>query len=178
MDRRRLIKLVIIATFGVLILVEGYTLLSLVGVHLGGETSTAGHGTDIGGATDTPVERVGPGDELLPDTDRRETVQTLAIAGSDGNRTLTMAITVENAGESGYELEVGPLTTVDGTTVSGSAATGQIESGETATLSVEWSIPAGSTPDTVAVTAFQHGSDSTQILVSREVALADTSGSG
>jgi len=178
MDRRRLIKLVIIATFGVLIIVEGFTLLSLIGVHLGGGPSTASPGTDTGGATADPAERVGPGDELLADTDRRETVQTLFIAESDENRTLTMTITVENAGDAGYELEVGPLTTADGTTVSGSATTGQIEAGETATVSVEWSLPAGSSPDTVAVTAFQHRSDSTQILVSREVALADPSGSG
>jgi len=163
-DRRRLIMWVLIIAFAVPLVVEGLTLVGLVGSYFGpGGTPAAGPSP-----TPTPVAGVSEGQELLPDTDRVERVSTVTLRSDSDGWTLTATVGVENTGDLPYELRLGAVTTDGGRHIEGSATTGRINPGESATVSAQWDLPAGDRPSTLAVTAVEFDGGE-QVLVDREV---------
>lgn len=173
MDRRRLVVWLIVIAIAVPLVVEGYTLVGLVGSHLGGNGETP---TPTAGETRTPTAEataVGPGDDLLPETDRAETVSTASLTSGTEYWTLTLTVVVENNGTTPYEVRLGTVTTVDGTTVTGSATTGRVAPGQSGTVSVQWSIPRGKSPERVAVTAVEYTGETSRTVVDRDVRLEE-----
>jgi hypothetical protein len=164
MEDKQIIKALIIVAAVLVLVIEGMTFFGLVGSILGG-------GGD-GAATDaaTPVDRVGSGDELLSETDRTETLTTFSLQSGD-RWTLTVTVTVENTGDTPYELRLGTIRTTDGDAYEASATTGPIAPNETGTVTAQWSMSSGATPDTVAVTAVENPTGASRVLVEREVAL-------
>jgi len=160
--RRRLIMWVLVIAFIVPLVVEGLTLVGLVGSYFGPT------GTPAPSATPTPVAGVAEGQELLPETDRSERVSTVMLRSASDGWTLTVTVQVDNSGDLPYELRLGGVTTDGGRRIDGSAATGRITPGETATVTAQWSLPSGDRPDTVAVTAIEYD-DGEQVVVDREV---------
>jgi hypothetical protein len=163
-DRRRLIMWVLVIAFAVPLIVEGLTLVGLVASYFGpGGTPAAGPSP-----TPTPVAGVSEGQELLPDTDRTERVSTVTLRSDSGGWTLTATVQVDNTGDLPYELRLGAVTTDGGRQIEGSATTGRVNPGESATVSAQWDLPAGDRPSTLAVTAVEFD-DGEQVLVDREV---------
>lgn len=142
MKRRNLVRLLIALGIGIPILVEALTFLGLVENRLFG-------GGDGRRPTPTPTRRVGVGDEVLPDTPQSEIVRELMIL-ADGERwQFTMTVAVENPDDAPYEFRLGEVTLGDGTVVRGGGSTGRLPAGVSGTAAAQWSIPAGSTPQTV-----------------------------
>ncbi|MEF8851780.1 MAG: hypothetical protein V5A44_01015 [Haloarculaceae archaeon] len=160
--RRRLIKYVLIIAFAVPLVVEGATLVGLVGSYVGDDATAAPT------PTPTPDEAITEGSQLLSETERDERVTTTSLRSSGDGWTLVVSVRVENTGDLPYELRLGSVTTSGGRTVEGSATTGRVVPGESATVSAQWSLPAGDRPDTVAVTAVEYD-DGERVLVDREV---------
>jgi hypothetical protein len=177
LDRRRVVMILIILAIAVPLLVEGYTLAKLVGSHLAGDDTPTETPTVVT-ATSTDKAGVGAGDELLAETDRPETVTTASLSAGEESWTLTITVTAENTGNVPYELRLGDVTTDEGDTVSGSATTGSIPSGQQATATAQWQLPSGQHPATLAVTALEYRDGGSVILVDREVQLASLSVDG
>lgn len=144
-SRRTLIRILVGLGIGIPVVVEGLTLLGLVGDQFGGDGSD---GTDTATAADNGV---GVGDELLPGTAPTETVVEGYVTGDDW--TFTLVVTVDNGSDRTYELRLGAVTTEDGDRVDGGRGTGSIEPGESASVTGQWSLPEGSTPESVDVVA-------------------------
>lgn len=144
-SRRWLVRLLVGLGLGIPIALEATTFLGLIRRSLLGE--------DDGTPSPTPEGRlVGIGDELLPATGPVETMTDAAIEGSSGDAwSLRVVVDVENTGDSPYAFRLGEVTTASGDAVSGGGATGEIPPGETVTLRASWSLPAGSTPETMVV---------------------------
>ena len=161
-DRRRLIMYVLAVAFAVPLVVEGATFVGLVGSYVGDGGAAAAS------TTPKPAAGLAEGEELLDETDRTERVTTLALRSSEAAWMLTLSVRVENGGDLPCELRLGAVTTQSGQRVAGSATTGRVESGTTATVSAQWSLPEGERPRTVAVTAVEF-EDGERVLVEREV---------
>jgi hypothetical protein len=159
-SRRWLVRLLVGVGIGVPVAIEGRTAIALVDRHL------LGGGDDGDGVTTTPtttLRQVAVGDELLPETDRTETLRAASVeAGGDPWR-LVVTVEVTNTGESAYELRLGAVTTGDGTTVAGDVTTGRLGPGESGFVSGTWALPAGSTPARLAVVAVTHGESGTRV---------------
>jgi hypothetical protein len=169
-DRRRLITVLIIIAIAVPIVIEGMTLLGLVGQYFGDDT-----GTPTATATPAPASgTVGVGDDLLAETDRTEEVTTATVQTGE-QWTFTLTVSVENTAGAPYELRLGAVTTNDGRRIDGEATTGQISPNGTATVTAQWTLPSGSLPDTVTVVAVEN---SETTLVDREVNLAHIPATG
>jgi hypothetical protein len=161
-DRRRLIMWVLVIAFAVPLIVEGLTLVGLVGSYFGPA------GTAAPSATPTPVAGVAEGQELLPDTDRTERVSTVTLQSGGEGWTLTVTAQVDNTGDRPYELRLGAVTTDGGRRIEGSTSTGRITPGESATVTAQWGLPAGDRPRMLEVTAVEFD-DGEQTLVDRDV---------
>lgn len=175
MDRRRVVVALIVLAVAVPLLVEGFTLVGLVMDAVGGEDGTpTGTAADTSGGTSTGSATTGaaPGDELLPETARNETLSTATLRAGD-RWTLTITVVVTNTGDTPYELRLGSVGFDERSPVSGSATTGRIEPGETATVSAQWSLPSGASPDRLVVAAFEYGENGARTVVDRDVDLAD-----
>lgn len=172
MDQRRLVTVLIAVAVLSVVVVEGYTFLGLVGNHLGGGATPTDTATADGTVSATSVGGVTQGEELLPETDRVETVSTATLSGGD-RWTLTVTVSVDNTGTTPYELALGNVTLTGGTTVAGSATTGSIPPGESGLVSAQWTLPQGSTPAALGVTALEHRDGGTRVVVERTVPLGD-----
>ena len=163
-DRRRLIMYVLAIAFAVPLIVEGLTLAGFVNSFLGGPagTPTAEAGTP------TPTPELVEGSDLLSETDRTERVTTVTLRSASDGWTLTVTVQVENGGDLPYELRLGTVTTDGGRRIDGSASTGRITPGESATVTAQWALPSGDRPDRVAVTAVEFD-DGEQVVVDRTV---------
>jgi hypothetical protein len=153
MERKRLIRVLIILAIAVPLLVEGLTFLGLVGSHFGGSDEA-----DTATGTTTP-DPVTTGDELLTETNQTETLSSAFLQSGGDRWTLTLTVTVDNTGGSPYELQLGTVTLNDGKRVDGASTTGKIDPGQTGTVTGTWKVPAGSTPETLAVTVIEYGDD-------------------
>jgi hypothetical protein len=164
MERRQLVKWLIVVAIAVPLLVEGITLLGLLNNEFGGD------GDD---GTPTPLpDTVGTGDELLTETDQRETLRQATVDGGD-RWTLTLTVTVNNTGDRPYELVLGAVQTQDGKRVEGETSTGTIQPGESTTVTAQWSLGSGSLPDRLSVTAVAYdGEGGVARTVQRQVNLA------
>ncbi len=161
-DRRRLIKYVLVIAFAVPLVVEGVTLVGLVGSYVGDDA------TATPSSTATPAEAITEGSQLLPETERDERVTTVGLQSSGDGWTLTLSVRVENSGDLAYELRLGAVTTDGDRQAEGSATTGPIAPGGTATVSTQWTLPEGDRPDTIAVTAVEFD-DGDRVVVDRGV---------
>jgi len=169
LNRRLLLRLIIVLAVGIPIVVEGLTFIGLVGEHIDDDGAANGpNGADGDG--------VEIGEDLLPATDQRETLSAAQVVVSEG-WTLTLAVDVNNTGADGYSLRLGEVTTGSGAVVAGDHATGAMAAGGTTSLSGTWDLPEGQIAETVRVTATVPGPDGPQ-TVSREVRLARVPVSG
>lgn len=150
LDRRRLLTWLVVAAFLVPVVVEVVTFGNLILDWLGpggGESS----GPETG--TQTPTagpDAVGVGEQLLPETDPVETVEQSVVRGAT-DRTYILRVSVENSTAESVDLRLGALTLYDGTTVAGRSRTGEIESGDSGTVTGAWSLPNDEMPRRVAV---------------------------
>jgi hypothetical protein len=166
-SKRTLIRLLVGFGIGIPILVEGITFLGLLDQQFGGDD--AGSGST---ATETPTPAVGVGDDLLPETDRSETLASAVLREAGGDRwPLSLTVEVTNSGDTDYEFQLLSIHLDDGRTVSGRTSTDRLAPGETRTISGEWSIPAGSTPRAVDAVALVYADGSVE-TVERRVDLA------
>jgi hypothetical protein len=154
MERRTLIRLLIVLAIAIPVLVEAVTFFGLLEAQLvGGD----------GEPTATPTaDRVGVGDELLPATPPTETVTDAVIRGQDTPWLFVLTVEVQNPTDAPYELQLETLTLGSGQTVAGGASTGRVPPGGTGQVTGAWEIPEGSTPAALAVRAIAHREDGRQ----------------
>lgn len=169
MERRTLIRLLIVVGIGVPILIEAATFAGLFGSHVVGD----------GGATETETPRPTPGpdavrvgDELLPATPQTDTVTGASVGTVDGERTFVLTVEVENDAETGYELRLDALTTDAGTTVTGGGRSEQIPPGANETVTGRWTLPRGEDPAVIIVVATLTEADGSRETVTRRVEVA------
>lgn len=143
-----LVRLLIALAILIPLVVEGATVVSLLGEHFGPE----------GPATETPVpaRSVTVGDELLTETPQRERVSEAVVTVREEAWSFSLTVAVSNTETVPYELQVGPVQTSGGDTVSGRATTGQLEAGANTTLSRTWKLPSGQRPASVTVVALEY----------------------
>jgi hypothetical protein len=173
LSKRTLIRLLVGFGIGIPILVEAITFLGLLDQQFGGGEGGGGDGSgSTATATDTAEPAVGIGDDLLPDTERSETLASAVLREAGGDRwPLSLTVEVHNAGDTDYEFQLLSVHLEDGRTVSGRTSTDRLAPGETRTITGEWSIPAGSTPRAVDVVALVYADDSVE-TIERRVDLA------
>lgn len=151
MERRTFVRLLVALGIGIPVAVEGATFLGLVGSRLGGgdgeSTSTEGPSTT---GSPTP-ERVGVGDELLPETTPTDRLTDAAIHATADRWQVELTAEVRNTLNTAYELRFGDLTTDGGRTVAGGGTTGTMASGTETTVTGTWEMPPGTTPAAVRV---------------------------
>lgn len=160
LDRRTLIRLLVGLGIGIPVLIEGATLLGLLGGLFG----------DGGEATATPTRTatgVGVGDELLPETAPAETVESAYITADAW--LFSMTVGVENTGDRTYQLRLEAVRTRGGDVVEGGGESGPIEPGASGSVTGTWDLPDGAAPDTVDVVAIAR--DGTATKVERAVTL-------
>ncbi|WP_049934863.1 hypothetical protein [Haloplanus natans] len=170
LSKRTLIRLLVGFGIGIPILVEAITFLGLLDQQFGG-----GEDPDTGStATTTATPSVAVGDDLLPETDRSETLASAVLREVSGDRwPLTLTVEVTNSGDTDYEFQLLTIHLDDGRTVSGRTSTDRLEPGERRAITGEWSIPAGSTPRSVEVVALVYpGDDGAVETIERRVELA------
>lgn len=149
MDRRTLVRLLVGAGIGVPLAVEARTLYGLATQSLGGTEETGDGDDSEPAATGTSdPDSVGVGDELLPRTPPAETVTSAAVEAG-GGWTFALAVEVDNATGTAYELRIEAVET-DGERIGRTATTGRVPPNGSATLTGRWPVPEGSTPTALA----------------------------
>jgi hypothetical protein len=169
LSKRTLIRLLVGFGIGIPLLVEGITFLGLLDQQFGG-----GDGDEDAGATatETPTPAVTVGDDLLPETDRSETLASAVLREVGADRwPLTLTVEVTNSGDTDYEFQLLSLSLDDGRTVGGRTSTDRLAPGEQRTITAEWSIPAGSTPRAVDAVALVYSDDGSVETIERRVEL-------
>jgi hypothetical protein len=171
LSKRTLIRLLVGFGIGIPILIEALTFLGLLRNQFGdgeGDDSTGSTATE----TDDAPEAVGVGDDMLPDTDRTETLSSAVLRETSDDRwPLSLTVEVTNTGTTDYEFQMLAVHLDDGRTVGGRTSTDRLAPDESRTITGEWSIPAGSTPQSVEVVALVYGEDGVE-TVERRVELA------
>lgn len=169
-SKRTLIRLLVGFGIGIPLLVEGLTFLGLLEEQFGGGEGSESTAT----ATDVTDSRVAVGDDLLPETERSETLASAVLREVGGDRwPLTLTVEVENTGDTDYEFQLLAVHLDDDRSVSGRATTDRLAPGERRVISAEWSIPAGSTPRAVDVVALVYpDGDGSVETIERRVDLA------
>ncbi|WP_435319688.1 hypothetical protein [Haloarchaeobius sp. TZWSO28] len=132
MERRTLIRLLIVVGIGIPLVIEGATFFGLVSNQLFGGEQPADQ-----------REPVGIGDEVVLTTEQTERLTDAHFETVDGERRLVVEVTVRNTGNDPYEFRVDSVTLEDGTTLSANASTGRLARGETATVSASWAVDEG-----------------------------------
>lgn len=155
MERRTVIRLLLLFGIGIPLVVEGLTFAGLVGQHLGVQSTPTATPTP----TPEPVDSVGVGDELLAETNVSERLTTATLSDAGEHWLLTLTVTVENDGDRPVDVRLGAVVTSAGTRVDGSATTGRVPADETATATGQWTIPAGEIPETLVVESTMYSSD-------------------
>jgi hypothetical protein len=172
-SKRTLIRLLVGFGIGIPILIEAITFLGLLDQQFGGGSEDGDTGTGST-ATETATPGVAVGDDLLPETDRSETLASAILREVDGDRwPLSLTVEVRNSGDTDYEFQLLSVHLDDGRTVGGRVSTDRLAPDERRTITAEWSIPAGSTPRAVDVVAlvYPDGDDAVE-TIERRVELA------
>lgn len=155
-SKRTLIRLLVGFGIGTPLVVEGLTFLGLLEQQFG----DGGDAESTATATDTADSGVAVGDDLLPETDRSETLASAVLRETGGDRwPLSLTVEVQNSGDTDYEFQLLTLHLDDGRTVGGRSSTDRLDPGERRVITAEWSIPAGSTPRAVDVVALVYPAD-------------------
>jgi hypothetical protein len=148
MNRRRLIKWVVVIAFSIPVVIELLTFGELFRKYFGGEEETE---TETQTESETEADdAVGEGEELVPETEPSEIIERSVVQGAT-DRTYLLRVAVENTTDDTVELELGTLTVYDGQTVAGRSSTGTIQPGESGEVTGAWELPNGEMPETVAV---------------------------
>ena len=172
LSKRTLIRLLVGFGIGIPLLVEGLTFLGLLRDQFGG---SGGDGADGSGSTSTAADdggAVGVGDDMLPETDRSETLVGAVLRESEEGRwPLSLTVDVTNTGSTDYEFQLLGVHLEDGRSVDGRTSTDRLAPEENRTVTAERSIPAGSTPAAVAVVALIYREETVE-TVERRVDLA------
>ncbi|WP_338741002.1 hypothetical protein [Haloplanus salilacus] len=171
-SKRTLIRLLVGFAIGVPLVIEGATFFELFRQQFAGDDNPEDT-TDTG--TPTPEsDAVGVGDDLLPTTDRTETLTEATLREAEGDRwSLSLTVDVTNGGETDYEFQLLSVVLRDGRSISGRTSTDRVPPEESRTVTGEWSIPAGSTPDAVEVVALVYPEDDGSVeTIERLVELA------
>lgn len=156
-SRRWLIRLLVGLGVGIPVAIEGATLLGLVGDRLFGGDGEGGTTT-----TTTPRPEIGVDDELLPETAPTDRLTAARIDAGGDDWQLVLSVRVQNTGNTDYELVLGDIAVSDGTTVAGEFTTGRLPPGESAFVTGTWTLPTGTQPERVAVTATSYGEKTEQ----------------
>ena len=167
MERRTLVRLLIVLAIGIPLLIEAATFAGL----FGSRVLDGGDGTPAGTAT-PPPDAVAVGDELLPRTPPADTVTGARVRTVDGQRTFVMTVGVDNADQPGYELRLDALTTDAGTTVPGGGRSPQLGPGDSATVTGRWALPEGESPQSVIAVATLTDEAGERRTVTRRVTVA------
>ncbi|WP_227132944.1 hypothetical protein [Halorubellus salinus] len=149
-DRRKYLKYLIALAVGIPVALEAGTFFGLLQGQVGDEKGLS------------------VGEDLLAETARPETVDTLAVA--DG--TFELSVTVENTGDVDYGVSISEVKLSNGEALSDGASVGPIAPGETGTLAGEWSLPDGATPTALVVTAREYGDGTAEVVAASTVELA------
>ncbi|MFC6954426.1 hypothetical protein [Halorubellus litoreus] len=149
-DRRKYLKYLIALAVGIPVALEAGTFFGLLQGQVGDE------------------QGLSVGEDLLAETSRPETVDTLAVAGG----TFELSVTVENTGDVDYGVSISEVKLSNGETLSGDASVGPIAPGDTATLAGEWSLPDGVTPTALVVTAREYRDGTAEVVAASTVDLA------
>ncbi|GAB3324983.1 hypothetical protein [Haloplanus salinarum] len=172
LSKRTLIRLLVGFGIGIPLLVEGLTFLGLLRDQFGG---SGGDDADGSGSTPTAADdgdAVGVGDDMLPETDRSETLSGAVLRESGGDRwPLSLTVDVTNTGSTDYEFQLLDVHLEDGRSVDGRTSTDRLAPEENRTVTAERSIPAGSTPAAVSVVALIYREEAVE-TVERRVDLA------
>ena len=171
MERRTLIRLLVGLGIGVPVAIEAATFLGLFERRLldGGD----------GGPTATPrPERVGVGDELLPETPPADTVTDARVSTGEGGWSFALEVTVTNGSDAPYELRLGDVTTSGGDTVAGGGSTPRVPPGGSDAVLAHWTLPEGATPERVDAVGISFPADADPVTVRRSVPLATVPVSG
>ncbi|MFB6100995.1 MAG: hypothetical protein ABEJ73_00330 [Haloplanus sp.] len=170
LSKRTLIRLIVGFGIGIPLLVEGLTFLGLLEQQFGG----GGDGGETTTTSDTDSAGVSVGGDLLPETDRSERLASAVLREVGGDRwPLSLTVDVTNSGDTDYEFQLLAVHLEDGRTVTGRTSTDRLSPGESRTITAEWSIPAGSTPQSVDVVALIYPDGEGNVeTVEREVDLA------
>jgi hypothetical protein len=166
--RRWLIRLLVALGLGLPIAIEARTFYELFTSYLFGDGP---NGTATATSTPTATGGVGVGEELLPSTQPVETVEVSEITVIETGWQYAPSVDVQNTGDVPYALRLGGVETESGARISGSASTGRIEPGETATVSETWELERNDRPQTVSVIALTYDTDETR-TTNRDVRLA------
>jgi hypothetical protein len=167
LSKRTLIRLLVGFGIGIPILVEAITFLGLLDAQFG---SGADDDTDTADTTttdDAGPERVAVGDDMLPETERREILASAVLREAGDSWPLSLTVEVTNTGETDYEFQLLTLYLADGETVGGRTSTDRLAPGESRTVTGEWSIPAGSTPQSVEAVALVYENGSVETVEKR-----------
>lgn len=148
--RRKYLKYLIALAVGIPVALEAGTFFGLLQGQVGDEKGLS------------------VGEDLLAETSRPETVDTLAV----GSGTFELSVTVENTGDVAYGVAVSEVKLSNGETLAGDASVGPIAPGDTATLAGEWSLPEGATPTALVVTAREYGDGTAEVVAASTVDLA------
>lgn len=158
-DRKRLVRLMILLGIVLIVVVEGVTFAGLVGDYF-----LDGNGSgDSGTATDTATpaaHRVGVGDELLAATPQRETVTAASVVARDGGWEFRLTLAVNNTADSDYQLRFESVETTGGQQVEGSGSV-VVPAGESRTVTGQWLLPEGERPSEMTVVGAQLANDTT-----------------
>jgi hypothetical protein len=163
--RRWLIRALVGLGFGIPIAIEGATLLRMVRSYFFGG---GGDGEDGGNTTDPTA---GIGDELLPETSQRETIERAVLVTGRNVWQFEARIGVENTGDAPYTFRVDAITTDEGNRIADPVSTGAIAPGESATIEHTWRLPVGQSPAVASVVGITEGA--TTDRVEREVDLGE-----
>jgi hypothetical protein len=147
MERETLVRVLVALAILVPLVIEGFTLLGLIGLNIGGNGDSPSQD-----ATPTP-DLVGVGGELLPETAATETLQTASIASTGDDWRLTLSVSVQNTDNGTYSVRLASVQTDDGNTIQTATDETEIElaPGESGTVTGQWSLPEGTRPSTVTV---------------------------
>jgi hypothetical protein len=143
-----LVRLLIVLAIAIPLVIEGATVVSLVGEQFGPEAPAT--------ATPVPERSVTEGDELLTETPQRERITEALVTVREEAWSFSLTVAVSNNESVPYELQVGPVQTGGGDTVSGRATTGQVAPGANTTLRRTWELPAGQRPASITVVALRY----------------------
>lgn len=171
MERRTLIRLLVGLGIGVPVAIEAATFLGLFERRLldGGD----------GGPTRTPApDRVGLGDELLPETPPADTVTHAEVRTGEGGWSFALEVTVTNGTDAPYELRLGEVTTSSGRTVAGGGSTPRVPGGASDAVLGHWTLPEGDTPQRVEAVGISFPPDADPVTVRRSVPLSTVPVSG
>jgi hypothetical protein len=143
-----LVRVLIVLAIAIPLIIEGATVVSLVGEQLGPEAPAT--------ATPAPDRSVTVGDDLLTETPQRERITDALVTVREETWSFGLTVAVSNTESVPYELQVGPVQTGGGDIVSGRATTGQLAPGANTTLRHTWDLPAGQRPATITVVAIRY----------------------